>query len=366
MDDIISTDRNYRRQKVPANVGTGSTWAGFLVFVQLFFFTLSMANAWQFFYTRRTYQMRMKEEDTSLLTSNCRRVAVGTRRPQWAKTMWGWGPWMLWKWIARVDDRVQGEIWELSMWTPSIFSRNLFCWYSPVQLLILAFMNGSNWFYILPLAAAVAGQCTFLVVSYTTMVKDKQILFSEVYNEYNQKFVHPRVFAPRRDVSTSTMEDWAMARRYGEYLTGMPMGRSQRVSGNRRSAMSASADEYDSFGYNPEVTPYERPPHRRSIKSARSTRSTRDSGTSTIPEPYTGQGVSSVSRRHRGTAGSSNESIGYPHSDDSYSIQRHQHQQEQQQLNRNITPGGTFRIRDRTERRRQQLKQAQSSKTLYH
>ncbi|KAJ1886361.1 hypothetical protein LPJ66_009667, partial [Kickxella alabastrina] len=73
MDVIISTDRNYRRQKVPANVGTGSTWAGFLVFVQLFFFTLSMANAWQFFYTRRTYQMRMKEEDTSLLTSNCRR-----------------------------------------------------------------------------------------------------------------------------------------------------------------------------------------------------------------------------------------------------------------------------------------------------
>ncbi|KAJ1890004.1 hypothetical protein LPJ66_007723 [Kickxella alabastrina] len=127
------------------------------------------------------------------------------------------------------------------------------------------------------------------------MVKDKQILFSEVYNEYNQKFVHPRVFAPRRDVSTSTMEDWAMARRYGEYLTGMPMGRSQRVSGNRRSAASVSADEYDSFGYNPNVTPYERPPHQRSIKSTRSTRSTRDSGTSTIPEPYTGQAYNGIS-----------------------------------------------------------------------
>ncbi|KAJ2842161.1 hypothetical protein IWW36_006010, partial [Coemansia brasiliensis] len=154
--------------------------------------------------------LRMMDAGTA--SSNCRRVPLGTRRPNWARSFVGRIVWAIWKRIARIDDQIQGEIWELSLWTPTTFSRNLFCWYSPVQLLILSFMNGSNWYYILPLAAAVAVQCTFIVFTYSRLVKDKQILFGEMHNEYNEKFVNPRVFAPKAEAATSTMEDWALAR----------------------------------------------------------------------------------------------------------------------------------------------------------
>ncbi|KAJ2827673.1 hypothetical protein GGI24_002589 [Coemansia furcata] len=190
-----------------------SRWRGTLLFLQLLLFALSVGNTWWMFSTRRTYQLRLRDAESKAMSSNCRRVALGTRRPQWAGRWWGWMVWAVWKRVMGVDDSIQGEIWELSLWMPSVFARNLFCWFSPVQLLTLSFMNGSNWFYILPMAAAVAGQCTVLVLAYATMVKDKQIIFGEMYDEYNENFVNPRVFAPKQDVATSTMEDWAVEQR---------------------------------------------------------------------------------------------------------------------------------------------------------
>ncbi|KAJ1996215.1 hypothetical protein GGI25_002205 [Coemansia spiralis] len=225
LDAIVDADRRYRGDKIGhsgdwndtngSRYGTDqeSIWTSFLLFLQSLLLLVSIGNAWLLYSARRTYQLRPKDSTSIPSTPNCRRVALGTRRPQWARSLWGRLVWMLWKWVARVDDQIQGEVWELSLWTPSTFSRNLFCWYSPVQLLVMSFMDGSNWYYILPLAAAVAVQCSFVVREYSVLVKDKQILFGEVYNEYNDKFVHPRVFPSTRDVGTSTMEDWSLARK---------------------------------------------------------------------------------------------------------------------------------------------------------
>ncbi|KAJ2161234.1 hypothetical protein GGF46_001662 [Coemansia sp. RSA 552] len=190
----------------------GSSWAGVLLSVQVLLYLASIANTWLLFSSRRTYQLLTKEASTAAPSSSCRRVALGTRRPRWAHSLWGRVLWAVWRWVARVDDQIQGEVWELSLWTPPTFSRNLLCWYSPAQLLVMSFMDGSNWFYILPLAAAVAAQCMFIVLAYSKLVKDKQILFGEMYDEYNEKFVNPRVFAPTAEAATSTMEDWAYAR----------------------------------------------------------------------------------------------------------------------------------------------------------
>ncbi|KAJ2726985.1 hypothetical protein GGI07_000102 [Coemansia sp. Benny D115] len=361
MDAIVSTNHKYRSQKKASgswgdesSTGPGATWSGILLLFQLFLFSISLANTWWFFNTRRAYQMRMKDDGSSLLSSSCRRVRLGTRRPQWAQTLWGWAPWMLWKWIAGVDDKIQGEIWELSLWIPSTFSRNLFCWYSPVQLLILAFMNGSNWFYILPLAAAVAGQCTFLVFSYTTLVKDKQILFGEVYNEYNQKFVHPRVFAPKRDVATSTSEDWALARRGNDYLSSAVLGYSTaRSSMSRMSGASVSADEFGYPSYLPRDSLYERPSQRR---SALSKRSTRDSGTSTIPVPYSARESTVGTAKLRSSLRNSNTSTA-----------RVQTEDEPETLQQNVDPMAMFSVRDRLGRRRRKREIAEkANQNLYY
>ncbi|ORX74732.1 hypothetical protein DL89DRAFT_264538 [Linderina pennispora] len=190
------------------------TWYGILVLLQLMLFGVSMANAWRLFTTRRTYQLLMKDLSARNLTSSCRRMTMGTERPAWALKLWGRPVWYIWKKIMGIDDTVFGEIWEMSMWTPTTFSRNMFCWASPLQLLVLTFLDWSSWYYILPLAAGIAVQSTYLVMAYTTLVKDKQIVSGEVHDEYNFKFVYPHLFAPKRDAATSTLEDYVMAREY--------------------------------------------------------------------------------------------------------------------------------------------------------
>ncbi|KAJ2782241.1 hypothetical protein H4R18_002385 [Coemansia javaensis] len=189
--------------------------AGVLLAAHVTMCAASIGNAWWLFSSRRTYQLRMADIDaTTALTSNCRRVARRAPRPAWARSLPGRAAWTVWRWVlpAAAPGR-EDDVWELSMWTPPTFSRNVFCWFSPAQLLVLAAVDGSNWHYILPLAAVVAAQCTHLVFAYTALVRDKQVLFGEVHNEYNQKFVHPRVFAPTQDAATSTADDLAPPRR---------------------------------------------------------------------------------------------------------------------------------------------------------
>lgn len=51
-----------------------------------------------------------------------------------------------------------------------------------------------------------AFQLNALVLAYGYLIADKVILSAEVLNEYDQKFVFPRIFPVRRDVSTQTNE----------------------------------------------------------------------------------------------------------------------------------------------------------------
>ncbi|KAF9981128.1 hypothetical protein BGZ75_007611 [Mortierella antarctica] len=99
------------------------------------------------------------------------------------------------------------QIWELSVWNPSILCRNLFCWYSPAQVLIMAGLNSDNFHIFLPLSVMVAIQVYILVSVYQSYVKDKQIIFGEVCREYNTKFVYPKVFVRKFDKQVSTGTD---------------------------------------------------------------------------------------------------------------------------------------------------------------
>ncbi|KAJ2400316.1 hypothetical protein GGF41_007953 [Coemansia sp. RSA 2531] len=171
-------------------------------------------------------------------------------------------------------------------------------------------MNGSNWFYILPMAAAVAGQCTVLVLAYATMVRDKQIIFGEMYDEYNENFVNPRVFAPKQDAATSTMEDWAAEQR-------------------RNVAMNATT----SRGYLPQAA-YNRP-----MAAAERQHS--------VPAPYASNGISGRQydpRRTTMLSSVGNRAAAAPVSYDQYGRRTSQMQ--------NLDPVGSFKIRDRTDSRR--------------
>ncbi|KAJ2304654.1 hypothetical protein IWW54_005329 [Coemansia sp. RSA 2705] len=317
----------------------GTTWANLLLFLQVLMYLISIANAWRLFSARRPYQLRMVDADTTKLTSSCRQVPLGVRRPGWTYSFAGRAVWAVWKRIARIDDQPQGSIWELSLWAPTTFSRNLFCWYSPVQLLILSFMNGSNWYYIVPLAAAVAVQCTFVVLAYSQLVKDKQILFGEMYNEYNENFVNPRVFAPKSDAATSTMEDWALARRANQGPSNFVAARTnlERLRGNdsmrRRTTALVTNEAEPRNRVRQDV--YRRATDHRSVQAA-----------VPPPAPYVntyGSEVSSDTYRR-----------------DTHDRRSHETGNFFQKAH--LEPSGSHRIRDRTARRRRHTELVESAK----
>ncbi|KAJ2353327.1 hypothetical protein GGF43_003520 [Coemansia sp. RSA 2618] len=358
LDAILDTDR--RRRSAPStgyrwdnahidyemySEDKSSTWANVLLCLQVLLYLISISNAWRLFSTQRTYQLRMADAETASLTSSCRRVPLGARRPGWANSLAGRGAWAIWKRIARIDDQIQGEVWELSLWTPATFSRNLFCWYSPAQLLILSFMDGSNWYYILPLAAAVAAQCTFIVVAYSRLVKDKQILFGEMHNEYNEKFVNPRVFGPKSDAATSTMEDWALARRADRGTSNFGSARAnlERIrrgdSARRRTTALAGNDanprEYVRRDVYRRATGYGPP-----------------QAAEPVPAPYVSTYASGIERGAYRSDARDNPPYDHGHIGSRHGEFQTAHEE----------PSGTHRVRDRTARRRRHTELIENAK----
>lgn len=98
----------------------------------------------------------------------------------------------------------QAEVYQIDMWDINEGSLALFEVYSPAHALCWIFLNASNWMYLIILMIALWSQIHFMVEKYTMLLKDKLIVQGEVMHEYNETFVHPRVFKATKDASTQT------------------------------------------------------------------------------------------------------------------------------------------------------------------
>lgn len=103
------------------------------------------------------------------------------------------------------------EVWELAVWDPIPVCLRLFCLFSPGHVLVY-------WLFLpispsdprpsttvittIILAALLSAQLLFLQTNYAQQTKDMAIIHKEVLNEYDTKFVHPRLNPPVRDVGT--------------------------------------------------------------------------------------------------------------------------------------------------------------------
>ncbi|KAJ3761460.1 hypothetical protein EV360DRAFT_93003 [Lentinula raphanica] len=101
---------------------------------------------------------------------------------------------------ARKSTRVQ----QLEIWTPGDLELMLFNIYSPVHALLWMATNSSNWIIMLLIMGLVGVQLHVMMLSYKTLVKDKDILHAEVMSEYNEGFVYPRINPIRKDVAIMT------------------------------------------------------------------------------------------------------------------------------------------------------------------
>ncbi|KAG0363584.1 hypothetical protein BC939DRAFT_457541 [Gamsiella multidivaricata] len=201
---VLRSDRSLYSSK--------SMFPGFstaLVSLQYILVTISFLNALWLFQSKKNYKMFNRNLDEEPSASHAKMVEIQQDASHWSFKFPGR---LVYPFIAPFmkgpkPQEHRRHVWEMSLWNPSILSRNLFCWYSPAQVLILSVMNTDNFYIFFPLSIVVAAQVHFLVSVYQSYVKDKQVLYGEVQQEYNAKFVHPRIFVRKFDKQTSTGTD---------------------------------------------------------------------------------------------------------------------------------------------------------------
>ncbi|GJJ73301.1 hypothetical protein EMPS_05659 [Entomortierella parvispora] len=180
-----------------------------LLFLQIILISISLGNALWLFSSKKNYKMMHRDPKQPPSSSNVKLVEFIQTRLHWSfrfpgRCIYPFIPSFL---VGPKPEQRNLQVWEMALWNPSILSRNIFCWFSPAQVLILTVMDADSFYVFAPLSIAVAAQVHFVVSVYQAHIKDKQILFEEVYREYNNKFVHPRIFVRKYDKAISTETD---------------------------------------------------------------------------------------------------------------------------------------------------------------
>ncbi|KAG0325333.1 hypothetical protein BGZ99_000790 [Dissophora globulifera] len=170
---------------------------------------VSFLNAIWLFQSKRNYKMMHRSPDEAPSASDCKMIELQRDVSHWSSRLPGR---LVYYFIAPFTGSSQVkaqklQVWEMSIWNPSILSRKLFCWFSPAQVLIMSSIDSDNIHIFIPLSIVVAAQVHFLVSVYQSYIKDKQLLFGEMQREYNDKFVHPRIFVRKFDKQVSTETD---------------------------------------------------------------------------------------------------------------------------------------------------------------
>lgn len=127
---------------------------------------------------------------------------------------------------SRLHPDAERHVWELAVWDPKPFCLRMFCYLSPGHALVY-------WFFLPPapedskpsitvmttivLATLLSVQLILFQLFFLQQMKDTAIIHKEVLNEYDIKFVHPRIRPKMRDVGTQISLFEANAQGIGDY-----------------------------------------------------------------------------------------------------------------------------------------------------
>ncbi|KAF8628325.1 hypothetical protein AX15_003871 [Amanita polypyramis BW_CC] len=96
------------------------------------------------------------------------------------------------------------RVQELQVWNPGEFELTLFSICSPVHPFLWIATSTTNWILMFCIMFLVSFQLNTMIRAFTVLLKDKTLIASEVFNEYNQGYVYPRLHPIRRDVAVMT------------------------------------------------------------------------------------------------------------------------------------------------------------------
>lgn len=92
------------------------------------------------------------------------------------------------------------EIWHLNVWNPSKFGLYLFIALNPINLYLIYYLISEvSHLYLLFLVVVVSGFIYLFIEKFLNLVSDKQILYQEMFQEYNKKFVQPKINVLKKD-----------------------------------------------------------------------------------------------------------------------------------------------------------------------
>jgi hypothetical protein len=174
----------------------------------------AMGNAWLVYSKRRYYRLFEQSVDVTPATPSAQRVRVDSS-PMGVSPM-GYIRKVIARnsAAARAHPDAERDVWEIAVWDPNPLCLELFCLFSPLHV-VLYYLN-------LPVApldprpsvkvtttifigAILSLQLWWLRSSFTQQTKDNAIISREVLHEYDNKFVHPSLQKPCRDVGIQTI-----------------------------------------------------------------------------------------------------------------------------------------------------------------
>lgn len=99
------------------------------------------------------------------------------------------------------------DIYQLIMWNPLKFQLVLFCFLNPLLLIINQLLLSTTSIWKLLITNWILNyQLYYIVDKFFVLVSDKQIVYQEMFQEFNNKFVKPKTNILRRDVGIDTKD----------------------------------------------------------------------------------------------------------------------------------------------------------------
>ncbi|ORZ35447.1 hypothetical protein BCR44DRAFT_1513232 [Catenaria anguillulae PL171] len=197
--------------EVPGPAGAES-WAHWAVrtlgidrvtpYLMVLLWAVGVLNAVYFFARSRKYHLTKIDEKNPPKSPNLRRVPAGQAVPAWAnrtfgRLFWNLGIRHVYTWM--LANEYGTDILELHAWDLSVFHKNVFCLFSPIQLYMLHFIQFDM--YSFPLLGLLPAMLYLLIRQYDQLVKDRAIISGAMFYEYNVRLVHPRLFYQRADTA---------------------------------------------------------------------------------------------------------------------------------------------------------------------
>ncbi|ORY11326.1 hypothetical protein BCR34DRAFT_673864 [Clohesyomyces aquaticus] len=193
----------------------GAGWfAWFMGIVVFSLTTLSFLNAFYTFYRKRHYRLFEQSIETNVSTPSAQRVRVDSSPSTSSPLRFLQNIIASSSAEARAHPDASRDVWEVAVWDPNPLCLHIFCLFSPLHVVLYYFnlpvapldpQPSIKVFTTVIIGAILSLQMLYLRSSFLQQAKDAAIIQREVLHEYDNKFVHPILQKPCRDVAIQTI-----------------------------------------------------------------------------------------------------------------------------------------------------------------